>query len=249
MTVFEKMQQMLPDFSKNERRIADHIMKYPYDLQRYSSSNIADVCNVSRSAVIRFCQKLGFVGFQDFQKAFLAEYEEKKSDSSASDVTVLDIYQSCIEQMRAKTDQAELSAIADLTAHARRVLCYGLDHSRYSAEQMAFRLGRNHIDATFTGDGSIIDNYAKMLGSGDMLIVFSISGRKALTEILDSFRAKRVSVILLTMNINTPLSNHADHVLYLPSAANSDSHHLLDDAICFFLAIEMIVEAIQKKLK
>lgn len=249
MTVLEKMQEMLPDFSKNERRIADHIMKYPHDLQRYSSINIADVCNVSRSAVIRFCQKLGFVGFQDFQKAFLNEYEETKTDTSGSDVTVLDVYQSCIEQMRTKTDQAELSAIADLSAHARRILCYGLDHSRYSAQQMAFRLGRNNIDASYTGDSSVLRHYQKILGSGDMFIVFSISAGKSMADMLDAFREKRVSVILLTMNINTPLANHADHVLYLPSAASSDSPHLLDDAICFYLGIEMIIEAIQKKLK
>ncbi|MBR3359199.1 MAG: MurR/RpiR family transcriptional regulator [Solobacterium sp.] len=249
MTVMEKMQEMLPDFSKNERRIADHILKYPYDLQRYRSINIADICGVSRSAVIRFCQKLGFTGFSDFQKALLSELEVSKPSAGSAGTTVLDVYQSCIEQLREKTDPAELAVIGDLTAHARRVLCYGQDHSRYSAQQMAFRLARNQVDATYTGDDSVIRSYEDILGSGDMLIIFSISGKKALAEICDAFRSRRVSIILFTMNVNTPLTSHTDHIFFLPSAAHSNSTHLLDDAICFYLAIEMVIESIQKKLK
>jgi len=249
MTVLEKMQSMLPDFSKNERRIADHILKHPYDLQRYSSINIADVCNVSRSAVIRFCQKLGFTGFSDFQKTVLNEYETARPEASSPESSALDVYLSCIEQMRDKTDKAELAAVAELAAHARRILCFGQDHSRYSAEQMAFRLERNGFDATFTGDSSVMRNYQRILGSGDMVIVFSISGQKAFAEMLDVFRTRRVSVIVFTMNVNTPLSTHADHVLVLPSAVYADSDHLLDDAICFYLAIEMVIENIHKKLK
>lgn len=249
MTVLEQMREMLSDFSKNERRIADHILKYPYDLQRYSSINIADVCNVSRSAVIRFCQKLGFTGFSDFQRAVLSEYETEKKDAAASGITALDVYQACIEQLKQNIDPAELSAVGDLMAHARRVLCFGIDHSCYSAQQMAFRLGRNRIDASYTGDSSVLGSYRHILGSGDMLVVFSISGRKSLAEDLDLFRAKRVSVILFTMNAGSALSSHVDHVLCLPSATNSNSPYLLDDAICFFLAIEMVIESIQKKLK
>lgn len=249
MTVIEQMKQKLPDFSKNERRIADHILKYPNDLQRYSSINIADVCNVSRSAVIRFCQKLGFIGFTDFQKAVLEEYAETKDTAErTAGNTALDVYQSCIDQMR-KIDETELSVVGELTAHAHRVLCYGQDHSRYSAQQMAFRLARNQIDASYTGDGSVMTSYYDILGSGDMVMVFSISGRKSMVEMLDTFRAKRVSVILFTMNANPPLKNHADHIIYLPSAAYSDSPHLLDDAICFMLGIEMVIEQINRKLK
>ena len=249
MTIMKQMQEKLPDFSKNERRIADHILKYPYDLQRYTSVNIADVCGVSRSAVIRFCQKLGFTGFSDFQKALLSEYEVSRPATDSAGTTALDVYQSCIEQLREKTDPGELAVIGDLTAHARRVLCYGQDHSRYSAQQMAFRLSRNHIDATYTGDASVMRSYQEILGSGDMLLIFSISGQKALAEICDIFRSRRVSVILFTMNVNTPLAAHTDHIFFLPSAAHSNSTHLLDDAICFYLAIEMVVESIQKKLK
>ncbi|MCR5796242.1 MAG: MurR/RpiR family transcriptional regulator [Solobacterium sp.] len=248
MKTLEKIQEMLPDFSKNERRIADHILKYPYDLQRFSSNNIADVCNVSRSAVIRFCQKLGFTGFIDFQKTVLREYETANTDDSAEDLTALDIYQSCIDQLR-KTDSTELSVISDLMAHARRILCYGRDHSRYSAQQMAFRLSRNHIDATYTGDDSVLRSNEGILGSGDILAVFSISGAKVLADSLDVFRSKRVSVILFTMNPNTSLNSHADHIFLLPSASHSGSPYLLDDAICFFLAIEMVIENIQKKLR
>ncbi len=248
MTVLEKIQETLPDFSKNERRIADHLLKYPYDLQRYSSFNIADICNVSRSAVIRFCQKLGFTGFSDFQKQVLQELETEKPVSQPAGSTALDVYQSCIEKLRDHTDPAQLAMLGDLFAHSRRILCYGEDHSRYSAQQMAFRLARNRIDATYTGDSSVLRSYQSILTSGDMLVIFSISGKKSLLESIEIFKARRVRVVLFTMNVNTPLKGHADNIFYLPSAAHSNSSHLLDDAICFMLAIEMIIEAIQKHL-
>lgn len=248
MTVTEKMQSMLADFSKNERRIADHILKYPNDLKRYSAVSIAEVCDVSRSAVIRFCQKLGFTGYSDFQKAYLAEMENAVSERAAVS-GALDVYKSCIEQLQMNTDQAELNAVSEMITHSRRILCFGIDHSGYSAKQMAFRLVRHGIDASYISDDSTLMSYVKQCGPGDSVIIFSISGQKRLCESLEQFHANRTGIILFTMNANTSLRKTVDHMLVIPSAVHFDSPYLLDDMPCFLLGIEMVMESIQKKLK
>lgn len=249
MSILENIRALLPDFSKNERRLADHVLNYPLDLQRYNAMNIAETCNVSRSAVIRFCQKLGFTGYADFQRAVLSELENAPPQTISGGSCALDIYRSCLMELQEKADMNTIAAVSDLIVHSKRVLCYGIDHSGYSARQMAFRLLRSRIDASFVGVSSEFTPFSNVFGPGDTVIVFSISGQKTLAEDLERFRSRRVGVILFTMNTNASIKSLADHVILLPSAAHSNSPHLLDDMICFLYGIELVIEGVHKKLK
>ena len=63
MAVLEDLRNILPDLSKNERKAAEYLLQYPHDIQRRTSEAIAREADISRSALIRLCQKLGYQGF------------------------------------------------------------------------------------------------------------------------------------------------------------------------------------------
>ena len=73
MTVLENMQAVLPSLPKNERKAAEYLLNYPHDIQRRSAEIIAQDAGISRSAIVRLCQKLGYQGWSEFKYAYLHE--------------------------------------------------------------------------------------------------------------------------------------------------------------------------------
>ena len=69
MTVLENMQAVLPSLPKNERKAAEYLLNYPHDIQRRSAEVIAQDAGISRSAIVRLCQKLGYQGWSEFKYA------------------------------------------------------------------------------------------------------------------------------------------------------------------------------------
>ncbi len=250
MSLYETIESMLPELSKNERKVADHILKYPYDLKRYSGDSLAIACDVSRSAVIRFCHKLGFTGYSDFRIAFINEPRPKKVPVSEPNTSnrVLDVYRSCILDLDKNLNQAEIAAVSDLIMHANHTVVFGQLHSGLSAQQLAFRLNRAGIDSHAVSDPTIMTNYVSILKQNDVVIIISITGQKSYIDVVKELRKKHTSVILITMHPTSPLAKYADHVLTCPTAIYSNSDYLLDEAICFFLMIEVIIEAINHRM-
>src|SRR3546814_17538971 len=50
-----------------ERRIADFLLDNAYLLRDYSSQQLASALGISQSSVVKFSQKLGFMGYPDLK--------------------------------------------------------------------------------------------------------------------------------------------------------------------------------------
>lgn len=246
--VIELIQNAMPELSKSERRIAEYLLRYPHDIRRFPCDSIANSCNTSRSAVIRFCKKLGYQGYSELRYAFQTQPGVASIESPTHGKTSLDHYADCIQELRNTISPEKISEIAELIFHANRVVIFGLDHSFLSAQQMAFRLNRIHIDSHPIADSSIMGNYANILKQGDLILIFSISGRKDYLEYVPLYLKNRADIALFTMTPQSPLAKYVKHVVALPFASHYSGVYLMDDAITFFLLIEMLIEAVCKKL-
>ena len=158
------------------------------------------------------------------------------------------IYGNCIRQIDQNYDPKVIETVADQILHANKVVSFGILHSALSAEQFSFRLNRQLIDCHYISDSSIMDNYTSILKAGDVVVIFSISGQKQYLDYIRYFRQNRVRIVLITGNPQASIVKYCDHILVCPSAVHSKTTYLLDDAICFFLMIELLIEAINKKM-
>ena len=248
MAVLEHLRQALPELSKKERKIADYLLEYPFDVQRFSCEAIAQACGTSRSAVIRLCQKMGYRGYAEFKYALVNEPQELRTASDAHPGGALQYYLDDLQALRPLTESAAMEEIADAISYANRVVTLGKDHSGLSAQQLAFRLNRFGIDCYAITQDSIMESYTDILKQGDVVIIFSISGNAKYEDLVTQYRRNRVKIILITMAAASPLAKLADHVVVLPFLSHTPSLYLLDDAVTFFVLIELIVEALNKKL-
>lgn len=97
MTVLENMQAVLPSLPKNERKAAEYLLNYPHDIQRRCAELIAQDAGVSRSAIVRLCQKLGYQGWSEFKYAYL---HEPALAASAQEHNILTRYENIIQKLR-----------------------------------------------------------------------------------------------------------------------------------------------------
>lgn len=254
MSVLTKLQEALPDLSKNERRIADYFLKHPKDIDTYSSEAIASICSASRSTIIRLCHKLGYRGYSEFKYALLHEQEqvfpkpELSILPSAPADDVLHYYCSGLLQMEPLLQSPVLSELVDAISYANRVVALGYHHSVFSAQQFSFRLNKFGVDCHSLGDSTLVASYERILKQGDAVVIFSISGRNDYLDSVNEYRKNRVKVILITMTQDCELAKSVDIAVTLPHLSNVSYAHPLDDAITFHVFIEMVVERLNRKL-
>ena len=55
------------ELSKNEKILADYILKHPEDVLKMSSKELGKACFVSTATVYRLCDKLNLAGFSDLK--------------------------------------------------------------------------------------------------------------------------------------------------------------------------------------
>ena len=83
------------------------------------------------------------------------------------------------------------SVLSDAISHANRVITLGLLHSAVSAQQFAFRLNKFGVDAHAISDYTIMASYERILKSGDVVVIFSISGRDTYISLAEEYRKTR----------------------------------------------------------
>lgn len=62
--------------TKKERLIADYVLANFRDACFITSTDLANILNVSHSSVIRFSRALGFTGYSDFQQTIRSQYND-----------------------------------------------------------------------------------------------------------------------------------------------------------------------------
>ena len=140
MTVLENMQAVLPSLPKNERKAAEYLLNYPHDIQRRSAEIIAQDAGISRSAIVRLCQKLGYQGWSEFKYAYL---HEPALAASAQEHNILTRYENIIQKLRQGVSADQIQTIVQIIHRANRVITLGNYHSGMSAQQMAYRQNRS----------------------------------------------------------------------------------------------------------
>jgi DNA-binding MurR/RpiR family transcriptional regulator len=63
----------IPKATSSEQAIIEYFVSNPHELEQCSTRSLAKKLYCSPSSIVRFCQKLGFGGFEDFRKQYMDE--------------------------------------------------------------------------------------------------------------------------------------------------------------------------------
>ena len=125
-----------------------------------------------------------------------------------------DIEAACINEMKDYIDDEQFAKAIELLSNAERIGAAGCGHSGIICQHFAHLMCCIERPARFISPAEAVHGATGFLQKGDVMVFASRGGKtKELLPIVDICKAKGVSIITVTENLESPLAQAADVVL------------------------------------
>ncbi|MBE3576749.1 MAG: MurR/RpiR family transcriptional regulator [Limnochordales bacterium] len=219
-----EIRSMYPSLAPSEQRVADYVLQHPEEVIYASVTQLAEACGVGESTVIRFCQSVGFRGYQELKLALALQHRdpprEIQGDVQPGDglpVMVEKVTYANLEIIRdtaRMVDYQALEKAIDTLVGARRVEFYGVGASGVTALDAKYKFLRVGFTCDAYVDSHLQAMSAATLGPGDVAVGITHSG--STKDVVDSCRIAReagATVIAITDYKRAPIVEVADITL------------------------------------
>lgn len=221
----------LTAFHATELAIANCILQDPVHVSRMNISKLAEHSDTSVASVVRFSKTVGYKGFPEFRMALVGEVSRMGQigiDTSELDsgITVEDSPAEIIRKIAAadalaiqataqRLDVASFSAAVDAWEKAKTIGLFGVASGGFVAMDLQLKLNRQGKNAIAWRDSHNALTSLSLLGPGDALVAISHSGTTVDTvDVMQEFKDRGVTVILITNALRSPATAVADIVLF-----------------------------------
>ena len=213
MKLDERISRYYDNLNPNDRLIWQYINAHRGECCNLSIEELAACCNVSRSTVMRFAQKLDMRGYGEL-KAFIrwecGEFQDTGKD-------IVEEVCNCSIQTIERFRNMNCDAIFHRFYHANRIYVYGTGsvQREVALELKRMFLNMNIIVENILGEGEFRKT-ARMMSERDVVMIISKNGESAfIKEIVTALKAAGVPIISFTHSGNNTLSNMSDYNLFL----------------------------------
>ena len=236
MQVRDRIEQVSGEMTATERRLSAAILvDYPF-AGLEPIQEIAQKTNTSPPSISRFVTKLGFHGFQDFQRSLISELKERQRSpvdlqrtAKPVDGAYLQSFLSRASKIIAQTGmaipEAQFERICDLLSDPRRAIyVIGGRMSDTIASYMSRHLRQTRAKVYhLPTDPEMWPEYLLRMKPRDILFVADFRRyQKNLERLAErAVQDRKVLAILLTDRWLSPVSQHATEVLAVPIESNT----------------------------
>ena len=227
MNLQEKIKSNLSEMTKSERIVATYFLSNQNAFAFETLDSVAEKINISTTSVIRFCRRVGFSGYKDFQDSVRAGFKSNLTlpdkfsraiETENHDIQFPQIAQNainCIERTFAEASVGQIQAAIDAITNAKRVFCFGLKES-YALAHYAytrFLTVRSNVFMLSAGHSGEIESVLSL--DKDDVCVFFLFHRytKPAPKILEFLKQRGVTVILITSPPYEELEDNASILL------------------------------------
>lgn len=227
----ERLTLRLDDMPKRLRQCAEYIGA---NTDRIAVSTVAELAagaDVPPSALMRFCQIMGFSGFSEMQRLFREAYapgwpdystrlKNLKETGAGSPTALLAEFVEAgrlsLEALAKSVDETALMGAVDLLAQAGTVHVVGLRRAFAVASYLAYVFEKMQVPAMLhDGVGKLDHRFA--LRPGDALIAITFAPYSEETIVLaQDARDRGIPVVALTDRPTSPLARSANAILMVP---------------------------------
>ncbi|MEL4505592.1 MurR/RpiR family transcriptional regulator [Luteococcus sp. H138] len=178
-------------FTAVERVVAGTLLEHQEGIRALSARAIAKEAHTAPSSVVRFCQRLGFVGYPEFREAWLDELRYLRSAFTDIDVNhpfspgddthtvaggVSAVYVETIHDTMGLLEGAELRRVAKAIDDAEHVVVFSSGVQAALATTFMDKMLRLGRVVTVQSQGDQAYYQARAMRKGDVLFVISYSG-------------------------------------------------------------------------
>lgn len=210
----------LPALVPSEARVARFVLEEPAAVIHFSVTELAAAANTSATTVMRFCQRVGFKGYQDFKIALAQEaippmrqlQADVSEDDSAPDILrkVVAAAGEAVGGAATTIDDETFARVVDLLDEAERILVVGVGSSSPIVQDIAYRFLTIGLRAEAPLDVHVQHVTASLLGPRDLCLAISHTGSTRETvATVRSAAATGADVVAITSFFRSPLTEIA----------------------------------------
>ena len=226
-----RLADILDDLPRRLRQCADYIAA---NTDRIAVSTVAELAvgaDVPPSAVMRFCQILGFSGFSEMQRLFREAYspgwpdystrlKNLKEGGAGSPTALLAEFieagRQSLEALAKSADEVALQQAVGVLAGADTVHVVGLRRAFPVASYLAYVFEKMSVPAMLhDGVGKLDHRFALRPNDAVLAITFAPYSEETLTLAQDA-KARGLPVVALTDRMSSPLVRFSDAILTVP---------------------------------
>lgn len=212
MGIIELIRLKMEQMTRSEQRVALYILGHMNDIAFFTLDELARQTDVSTTTVLRFCRRLDFDGFKQFQHTVRTDLKyspdlldkfHRTADNQLEDTLLAQTVQQgirCIQQSFSEMPFEMVDDAVKRIAGARRVYTFGMRESQALAAYAYSRLLTVRGDVFLYQDG-YTGNVEALLSStdADVFVVFLFHRYTRQTlRILEVLKERNVQVILIT---------------------------------------------------
>ena len=212
MSVIELIRQEMGRMTRSEQRVAIYALGHMNDIAFFTLDELARQVDVSTTTVLRFCRRLDFDGFKQFQHTVRTDLKyspdlldkfHRTADNQLENTLLAQTVQQgirCIQQSFREMPFEMVEDAVKRIAGARRVYTFGMRESQALAAYAYSRLLTVRGDVFLYQDG-YTGNVEALLSStdADVFVVFLFHRYTRQTlRILEVLKERNVQVILIT---------------------------------------------------
>lgn len=199
--------------TKSELKIADFILAEPERAAVCPSQDMSREIGTSNSTLTRFCQKLEYRNYIEFQTLLTAEGAPRKVPGQVVE-RMVSYYHRTLEAAVELLQTEKIQVVVEHISKARKIVIFGLGSSGLTAKELNIRMVQMGLTSSAVTDSSLMMFQASLFSKQDLVIAISNSGETR--EVVEACKmAKQVGtpVCLLTRCNHSSLTELANHVL------------------------------------
>ncbi len=249
MDILQKMQLQEQEYSKSETKVYQFLKDNFDKLETLTITKIASSSGTSTSAVLRFCQILGYKGFKDFRYDAI-NYIHQKPKEETEDILdqIADNYHVILNQMKHLKRQ-EIDELVDCILKKERLHILGIFLSSLPAKYLHFGLQDLGIASHLASDLNSGNHLTNIIEEKDTLVMFSVSGSASNFNNTLSAISQNMpqNSYLITLNEHAAAAKYFNHVIILPGNSLS-KQSIVDTQTIAMVFVEILLNMIHRKL-
>ncbi len=241
------------NLTKSELKIMDFTLNHLELMATSPLLTAADLAGTSKSALLRFTQKIGYKGYSEFRfdlSNYLSQLNAEQPINLDS-LSITTIYASTIKQLDYTLDRNQLDRFGQMIRESNKIKVFGVAETGMSADFFSRRLVANGYDSETITHLDLMSRKAVLSTRQDLHIVFSLSSNtEVIRELIKLSLKRHIPIVLITQNERTDLKSKVDCFLQLPYFDyNRQSHLLLDSQIIIHAFIGIFINSLVEPQK
>lgn len=224
--ILETIEQQYKSLSKQQKKLADYILKNPSEFVGLNSIEVGERADVSTATVVRFAQQMNLENFSDLKIAIASQLSSGKvtvdavidenDSTSVMSEKLEQVYASSVQKSFAMLNIEDINRAVKLVNSAKHVYLLGVGTSGLVAYDLYHKLNRYGIKTFYETDPHMSLEFLTTATKDDVVIAISYSGKTKEVSVGTEYAFENKIPVISITRADSYLFDSSNVVLCVP---------------------------------